>query len=69
MLDRGPKKKRAAVKAVTEALAKVYNIPSRWVHVIIREITEEQIAVAGDLLCDFENKRAKRKKAEKKTGK
>jgi 4-oxalocrotonate tautomerase family enzyme len=69
MLDRGLKKKRAAVKGVTEALVKAYAIPPEWVHVVITDITEDQIAVGGALLSDKEKKHAltakKRKKAKR----
>jgi len=72
MLDRGPEKKRAAVKAVTGALAAACEVPPDWVHVIVTEINSDQCAVGGRLLADMKKRRAhvrsKRRAGRKEAG-
>lgn len=62
ILKRGLKEKRALAKAVTEAIAKTLEISYDRVHIVISEMSKEQNAIAGELLCDRLKKADKKKK-------
>lgn len=44
--------KRALVEKVTDALVETINCKREAVHIILEEITTENIATAGKLYCD-----------------
>ncbi len=45
-------KKRALVRGMTETASAVYELPSRIIHVLIKENPPENVGVAGRLLAD-----------------
>ena len=63
MLKRGLAAKKAVSRAVTSALVKSLKIPADYVHVIFHEMTEQDNAIAGELLSD----RKKKTNGQKKT--
>jgi 4-oxalocrotonate tautomerase len=45
--------KRELVKAITQALVDIYQVPAERVHVVLHEVPAENIGRAGALLSDI----------------
>lgn len=60
LLKRGLKAKKIVSKEVTAALVKSLKIPPDFVHVVFHEMTEEDNAIAGELLCSRGKKKGDR---------